>query len=401
MSFFATLGVSADKRHPFVLRPFSNITTLSEPFNSTTVFGPAITEVRNFTCRTGNDTHAHYSSATFNATKVNSSFFGWAAMNASCQADFANDHRMVTAQCVPSLNEDECHHDAPQRVFNLSQILTSLKRNSRKRVRKLWNVDTFETIVWSEEYNFANTSGSFYAPNDIIGTDGRTFVYGVEGERQVFNGTVLYFFRNSSTNSWYFSVGIRTRNTKSHNGIFQSREPLRLTFYGTSSIEFLFASCRQHTLLIDYMIDYGIDNWVAAPTIDIFDRFLVLALGGVQLPPSTLAYVKMPPKDVTILDRAAIILYSTVVILAILIFPTRELLFFFLVRSGKATQSELFAYEYDQMSKNYRADHERMSDKASSGEYTILKATSLDSKSMKQSQAAAYQVNNPQPNDAV
>ena len=377
--FFATLGVDSDKRHPLELSSFNNITTLSEPFDNTTVFAPLLGEFHNLTCRTGNETHAHYWSATFNATPYgNSNYFKWVGENASCQADSPQARRVVSAQCIPNIIGNECLlNPAHPNQFVLSQKLTTLRRNREKLIHKLRGADTFESYVWAEEYNFTNTNIKPYVPHEIVCTNGRMFVYGIERRRQIFNGTVIYFFQDSSTNSWYFSIGIRTRRTKSYNETFQIREPLRLTFYGTSSIEFLFASCRQNYLLVENMVTYSLDNWYTTPTIEIFDRFLLLAMRGEPLSPSKLAYVKMPLQDVTKLDTTAIILYSIVITFAVLVFPIRELLFFLLVRSGKTTQSQLFGYEYDQMSKNYRADQQRRRDKACSGEYALLNPSNM------------------------
>ena len=370
--FFATLGVKADRRYPYVLSSFNFTTTLSEPFNESFFIYPpnnslenktSSNVLNNMTCSTRNDTHAHYWSAAFNATLAGSTIYV-VGNSISCQAKAPAVHPMLTADCVSDDEEKECFLDAAHLYAVVRQVRVRLQT-----IRKFSNSEWVEEYVftdWQKNWTDLRTvtqSDSYNILNQIVGTSGRIFVFQP-------NDRAVFFFRDYSANDWYFSAG----NYVHQNNSGRVQPLLRISFHGTSSMEFLFTSIRTEQEITKYLGLRDFSNpLLFQTTINLFDGIVRLSLRGISLSESVQSYVRMPIKEVTIFDNWAIALYSIVITLALFLLPVKQILFFLLVRSGKVEYCDLFCYEFDQMSKNYRAEQDRITENFLSCEYAHIR----------------------------
>ena len=362
--FLATLGVDAETRHPWVLSPFQKITIFSKPLNESTSFIFDPLTLHNLTCRTGNETHVQYWKAAYNESQE-LRFNRRSVRNAFCQAGAPHAQPLLGAQCVLGNGETACLLDAAP----LTYLFEPEKSNS--------TIHKISDTIWLEELYYTDFKESTShplrkIPNSFFGTSGHIFVYKTNDSDNGFsNDTAVFWFHNSTTNSWHFSAG-QIDST----GTAECLPPLLLSLHGSTTIDTFFSSSRTKNIA-QFIMSSGIYRmWgLETPAIVIFERFLRESIRGVPLSLSTPAYVKMPIKDYTTLSTRSIVLYSTVIILAILLFPIRELLYLFLVRTEKVSRSQLFGYEYDQMSRNLRNAQERLSRTSQPNEYAILNPT--------------------------
>lgn len=154
------------------------------------------------------------------------------------------------------------------------------------------------------------------------------------------NRSVILFSNTSTPNSWFLSIHAANIDAKS------ITRPLLLQATDPTKFQLLLSSLRTN-----YLWSRKNDPAVLK---EFFGYVMTRSiLHFVPKPKGTFAYKKYPSKTVTAISLQATALYGIGIVLAIVLFPTKEILSLFLVDHKKVPKAQLFVNDFDEFSANF------------------------------------------------
>lgn len=351
--FFATLGVDADEQDVWKRGSFSNVTTLTIPSTISNTSKYSIHEpgdARYLTCMTSNETHAQYWPSAFNKE-------GRWAYNASCQTGARGYDPMLTVECVPR-GKKECLLDDRPEGFGLLFGNTSKNIVKDNNDPPLYWVEEHKIVVETPStFNWQFTRAGEPLPNEIVGSQGFVYVFR-HPSPSVFpdwgNDSLIMLVHNSTTKRAFIASGKKDEDRSSLR--LTIKFLLRITFNASASHEQMRSALRNNQDLAVYIMETDFLKFAAAQHI-MFEYILRHMVRSVPLPPKV-AFIRKGKRDVTTISTTGTVLYGIIIVLAIILFPVKELIVFLLVRRKEIPESSLFLNDFDVFSKFQRTKND-------------------------------------------